>query len=65
MPVFAGNDRLRRVVMLAKRPDPLDVMVGTKIRIFRIHRGLSQSDLAEKIGVAFQQVPKYESGATG
>jgi transcriptional regulator with XRE-family HTH domain len=51
--------------MLAKRPDPLDVMVGTKIRIFRIHRGLSQSDLAEKIGVAFQQVPKYESGATG
>ena len=49
--------------MLAKRPDPLDVMVGAKIRIFRTHRGLSQSDLAEKIGVAFQQVQKYESGA--
>jgi transcriptional regulator with XRE-family HTH domain len=49
--------------MLAKGPDPLDVMVGTKIRIFRMHRGLSQSDLAEKIGVAFQQVQKYESGA--
>jgi transcriptional regulator with XRE-family HTH domain len=49
--------------MLAKRPDPLDVMVGTKIRIFRTHRGLTQSDLAEKIGVAFQQVQKYESGA--
>jgi transcriptional regulator with XRE-family HTH domain len=48
--------------MLAKRPDPLDVMVGAKIRIFRTHRGLSQSDLAEKIGVAFQQVQKYESG---
>jgi transcriptional regulator with XRE-family HTH domain len=49
--------------MLAKRPDPLDVMVGGKIRIFRTHRGLSQGDLAEKIGVAFQQVQKYESGA--
>src|ERR1700739_123995 len=48
--------------MLAKGPDPLDVMVGTKIRIFRMHRGLSQSDLAEKIGVAFQQVQKYEKG---
>ena len=48
--------------MSAKRPDPLDVMVGTKIRIFRTHRGLSQSNLAEKIGVAFQQVQKYENG---
>jgi transcriptional regulator with XRE-family HTH domain len=50
--------------MSAKRPDPLDVMVGTKIRIFRTHRGLSQSNLAEKIGVAFQQVQKYENGAS-
>ena len=49
--------------MSAKRPDPLDVMVGSKIRIFRTHRGLSQSNLAEKIGVAFQQVQKYENGA--
>jgi transcriptional regulator with XRE-family HTH domain len=49
--------------MSAKRPDPLDVMVGARIRVFRTHRGLSQSDLAEKIGVAFQQVQKYESGA--
>jgi len=48
--------------MLAKTPDPLDVMVGAKIRIFRIHRGISQSDLAGKIGVAFQQVQKYEKG---
>lgn len=49
--------------MLARTPDPLDVMVGAKIRIFRTHRGMSQSDLAGKIGVAFQQVQKYESGA--
>jgi transcriptional regulator with XRE-family HTH domain len=48
--------------MLAKTPDPLDVMVGARIRIFRTHRGMSQSDLAGKIGVAFQQVQKYEKG---
>jgi transcriptional regulator with XRE-family HTH domain len=48
--------------MLAKTPDPLDVMVGAKIRIFRTHRGMSQSDLAGRIGVAFQQVQKYEKG---
>lgn len=48
--------------MLARKPDPLDVMVGARIRIFRTHRGMSQSDLAEKIGVAFQQVQKYEKG---
>ena len=48
--------------MLANMPDPLDVMVGAKIRIFRTHRGMSQSDLAGKIGVAFQQVQKYEKG---
>jgi transcriptional regulator with XRE-family HTH domain len=48
--------------MVARTPDPLDVMVGARIRIFRTHCGMSQSDLAEKIGVAFQQVQKYEKG---
>ena len=48
--------------MVARTPDPLDVMVGARIRIFRTHRGMSQTDLAEKIGVAFQQVQKYEKG---
>jgi transcriptional regulator with XRE-family HTH domain len=48
--------------MSTKRPDPLDVMVGAKIRVFRIHRGVSQADLAEQIGVTFQQVQKYETG---
>jgi transcriptional regulator with XRE-family HTH domain len=37
-------------------------MVGGNIRIFRIRRGVSQIDLAEQIGVTFQQVQKYERG---
>jgi transcriptional regulator with XRE-family HTH domain len=48
--------------MSARKPDPLDAMVGAKIRIFRINNGLSQTALAEKIGVTFQQVQKYEKG---
>src|ERR1700716_926711 len=48
--------------MSTKMPDPLDVMVGAKIRIFRIHRRVSQTDLAELIGATFQQVQKYEKG---
>jgi len=48
--------------MLARTPDPLDVMVGARIRIFRNHRGMSQGELAGKIGVTFQQVQKYEKG---
>jgi transcriptional regulator with XRE-family HTH domain len=38
-------------------------MVGARIRVFRIHRRISQTDLAEQIGVTFQQVQKYEKGA--
>jgi transcriptional regulator with XRE-family HTH domain len=38
-------------------------MVGAKIRMFRINRGLSQTALAERVGVSFQQVQKYEKGA--
>jgi transcriptional regulator with XRE-family HTH domain len=48
--------------MLARTPDPLDVMVGARIRIFRTRRGISQGDLAAKIGISFQQVRKYEKG---
>jgi transcriptional regulator with XRE-family HTH domain len=47
---------------LARTADPLDVTVGARIRIFRNHRGMSQGELAGKIGVTFQQVQKYEKG---
>ena len=40
-----------------------DLEIGHKIRAARLERGLSQSDLAEGIGLTFQQVQKYEKGA--
>lgn len=38
--------------------------IGEKIRQLRKGWGLSQSELAEKIGVSFQQVQKYEKGSS-
>ena len=48
--------------MSGKRPDPVDVEVGHRIRIERLSRGLSQTALANQLGVTFQQVQKYEKG---
>lgn len=44
-------------------PDPIDVAVGHRIRVRRKWLGISQSTLAEHLGVSFQQVQKYERGA--
>jgi transcriptional regulator with XRE-family HTH domain len=44
-------------------PNPIDVHVGTRVRMRRTIVGLSQSALAEKMGITFQQVQKYERGS--
>ncbi len=41
-------------------PHQVDIHVGRKVRELRLARGLSQQELAEKIGVSFQQLQKYE-----
>ena len=48
--------------MATRKSGPLDAMVGVRIRMFRINRGMSQTMLAERIGVTFQQLQKYERG---
>ncbi|MBV8754075.1 MAG: helix-turn-helix transcriptional regulator [Hyphomicrobiales bacterium] len=45
-----------------KRPSPVDVAVGRNIRIWRMARGVSQAQLANRLGVTFQQLQKYEVG---
>lgn len=42
---------------------PVDVHVGNRLRLRRRQCGLSQKYLAEKVGVSFQQIQKYERGA--
>ncbi len=36
--------------------------VGRNVRIWRMERGLSQVQLAKRLGITFQQVQKYETG---
>jgi transcriptional regulator with XRE-family HTH domain len=43
-------------------PHTIDVMVGKRIRLRRLQLTLSQTDLARKLGLTFQQVQKYEKG---
>jgi len=44
-------------------PHPLDIALGSRIRLRRRELGLSQEQLARQIGITFQQVQKYEHGA--
>ena len=45
------------------RPDPIDVHVGSRIRMRRLFLGMNQETLARELGLTFQQVQKYEGGA--
>ena len=45
------------------RHSALELSIGARMRARRRQLGLSQTDLAERLGVSFQQVQKYERGA--
>ena len=42
---------------------PVDVHVGKKIKQMRALRRLSQTDVAQKLNLSFQQIQKYEIGS--
>lgn len=48
---------------MLKRTHPVDVHVGQKIRQVRWQKGMTQTQLAEQVGVKFQQLQKYETAA--
>jgi transcriptional regulator with XRE-family HTH domain len=48
--------------MIKKTPNPIDVFVGSRVRLRRLMVGMSQEALADRLGVTFQQVQKYEKG---
>jgi len=48
--------------MKTKTPNPIDVYVGSKVRLQRQMLHMSQSTLAGSLGITFQQVQKYEKG---
>lgn len=41
---------------------PIDNLIGLRIRLARKALKMTQSDLADKLNLSFQQVQKYESG---
>ncbi|MDR3526738.1 MAG: helix-turn-helix transcriptional regulator [Rhizomicrobium sp.] len=48
--------------MSPKAANSIDAHVAGRLRTFRRQLGLSQADVAAKLGVTFQQVQKYEAG---
>ncbi len=43
-------------------PHPVDVHVGKRVRHRRWLAGMTQQQLAESVGIKFQQIQKYETG---
>ncbi|MFA3917820.1 helix-turn-helix domain-containing protein [Ruegeria hyattellae] len=58
-PVLRGNV----IGLVGVEVETVDFVVGQRIRARRVAMGVSQADLGKSIGVRFQQVQKYESGA--
>jgi transcriptional regulator with XRE-family HTH domain len=48
--------------MSTKTPNPIDMHVGSRLRMRRVMLGLTQEKLAAAFGLTFQQVQKYEKG---
>lgn len=42
--------------------EEIDTYIGNKLRQVRISAGKSQTDIAEALGISFQQIQKYENG---
>jgi transcriptional regulator with XRE-family HTH domain len=53
---------VEKALMNKKTPNPIDVFVGSRVRLRRLMVGMSQEALADRLGVTFQQVQKYEKG---
>ena len=49
--------------MTIKMPNPIDVHVGSRLRMRRMLVGMSQEKLGESLDLTFQQIQKYEKGS--
>jgi transcriptional regulator with XRE-family HTH domain len=48
--------------MPARLTNPTDAYVGGRLRLLRTKQNISQQEIAERLGISFQQVQKYEKG---
>ena len=59
---MAKRSRVTQHHKSARRADSRDAEVGQRVRSRRLECQLTQMELAEKVGVSFPQVQKYETG---
>ncbi len=57
VPVPTGSLRM------IKTADNIDAHIGSRVRLRRLTKGVSQEQLGAAVGVTFQQVQKYEKGS--
>jgi transcriptional regulator with XRE-family HTH domain len=50
--------------MPRRKSDAIDRVIGQNVRFYRLRRFMKQARLATAIGVTYQQVQKYEKGAS-
>ncbi len=56
------NDVIEKNPIGNRVRDPIEAQVASRIRELRIFRGMSLADLADRLGVTYQQMHKYEKG---
>ena len=63
-PLSAAAQRTDAAAPMAskKQPNPIDIHVGSRVRLRRMMLGMSQEKLGENLGITFQQIQKYEKG---
>ena len=59
---MAKTVKVAAVVAKPRSAGKPDIELGRRIRLRRVEIEISQSELADKLGVSFQQVQKYEKG---
>jgi transcriptional regulator with XRE-family HTH domain len=61
---MTGTDKkkTKKTKLRSENPDPVDIHVGSRLRMRRNLVGLSQEQLGKSLGLTFQQIQKYERG---
>ncbi|MCP4934921.1 MAG: helix-turn-helix transcriptional regulator [bacterium] len=50
------------MTVTTKKPNPIDIHVGSRVRLRRMLLSMSQEKLGDQMGLTFQQIQKYEKG---
>jgi transcriptional regulator with XRE-family HTH domain len=58
--ILSDNEELYETT--GRKPNPVDIHVGSRVRYRRMIIGMSQEKLGEKMNLTFQQIQKYEKG---